>query len=84
MCFRTMTTNYVPNATGLIANQPYRSGGWGPNVTNVPIAASHSPYNVNQQVRYASFTTGLAPFHTAYTTHAVVSEITLHVSLYRL
>jgi hypothetical protein len=69
-----MTTNYVPNATGLIANQQYRGATWGPNVTSVPIAASHS-YNVNPQLRYTSFT-GLAPFPTAYaTTHPVVSTV---------
>ncbi len=68
-----MTTNYAPNASGLIANQPYRGATWGPNVTSVPIAASHS-YNVNPHVRYASFA-GLAPAFpaTAYATHPVVS-----------
>lgn len=64
-----MTTNYAPNATGLIANQQYR-GTWGPNVS-VPIAAANHSYNVNPQIRYASFT-GLSPFP-AYATHPVVS-----------
>ncbi|KAK7600952.1 hypothetical protein V9T40_008393 [Parthenolecanium corni] len=76
-----MTTNYAPNATGLIANQQFRGTTWGPSVTSVPIAANHS-YNVNPHIRYASFT-GLTPFPAAaaaaaaaaaYTSHPVVSS----------
>lgn len=74
-----MTTNYAPNATGLIANPQYR-GTWSANVASVPIAAAaaaaaanHS-FNVNPHLRYASFT-GLTPYPTAYTTaHPVVSN----------
>lgn len=67
-----MTANYAPNAAGLIANQQYRGATWGPNVS-VPIAANHS-YNVNPQIRYASFT-GLTPFPATYATHPVVSKV---------
>lgn len=79
-----MTTNYAPNAAGLIANPQYR-GAWGANVTSVPIAAAaaaanHS-FNVNPHIRYASFT-GLAPYPTAYTTtHPVVSILNFFLVL---
>lgn len=71
-----MTTNYAPNAAGLIANPQYRGATWGPNVTSVPIAANHS-YNVSPHIRYTSFT-GLTPFPAAYATHPVVSTNTFY------
>ncbi|XP_065200733.1 protein alan shepard isoform X2 [Planococcus citri] len=75
-----MTTNYAPNATGLIANPQYR-GTWSANVASVPIAAAaaaaaaanHS-FNVNPHLRYASFT-GLTPYPTAYTTAHPVQRV---------